>query len=45
MIRFLVDENFNGKSVRGFRARKPDVDIVRVQDTELSGADDPDVLV
>lgn len=44
MIRFLVDENFNGKVVRGIRARNPDVDMVRVQDTEISGADDPTVL-
>ena len=44
MIRFLLDENFNGKIVRGLRARKPDVDMLRVQDTELSGAEDPAVL-
>ncbi|MCI0711667.1 MAG: DUF5615 family PIN-like protein [Chloroflexi bacterium] len=44
MIRFLLDENFNGKIVRGLRSRKPDVDLVRIQDTELSGADDPNVL-
>ena len=44
MIRFLLDENFNGKIVRGLRARKPDVDMIRVQDTELSGADDRSVL-
>jgi uncharacterized protein with PIN domain len=44
MIRFLLDENFNGKIVRGLRARRPDVDMIRVQDTELSGADDPAVL-
>lgn len=44
MIRFLLDENFNGKVVRGVRARQPDVDMIRVQDTELSGADDPAVL-
>ena len=44
MIHFLLDENFNGKIVRGLRARQPDVDIIRVQDTELSGADDPAVL-
>jgi hypothetical protein len=41
MIRFLLDENFNGKIVRGLRARQPDVDMIRVQDTELSGTDDP----
>jgi predicted nuclease of predicted toxin-antitoxin system len=44
MIRFLADENFNGKIVRGLRIQNPDVDIVRVQDTEISGADDRAVL-
>jgi len=44
MIRFLLDENFNGKIVRGLRARKADVDMLRVQDTELYGADDSTVL-
>lgn len=44
MIRFLLDENFNGKIVRGLRARQPVVDMIRVQDTELYGADDPIVL-
>jgi len=44
MIRFLLDENFNGKIVRGLRVRQPDVDLIRVQDTELYGADDPSVL-
>ena len=44
MIRFLLDENFNGKIVRGLRLQNPDFDMIRVQDTELYGADDPDVL-
>jgi uncharacterized protein with PIN domain len=44
MIRFLLDENFNGKIARGLRAHKPDVDMIRVQDTELYQAADPDVL-
>lgn len=44
MIRFLSDENFNGKIIRGLRARKSDIDIIRVQDTEILGADDPTVL-
>jgi predicted nuclease of predicted toxin-antitoxin system len=44
MIRLLLDENFNGKIARGLRARQPDVDMIRVQDTELFGAEDPDVL-
>jgi predicted nuclease of predicted toxin-antitoxin system len=44
MIRFLLDENFNGKIARGLRARQPDVDMIRVQDTPLLGAEDPDIL-
>ena len=44
MIRFLLDEKFNGKIVRGLRARQPDVNMIRVQDTELSGVGDPAVL-
>jgi predicted nuclease of predicted toxin-antitoxin system len=44
MICFLTDENFNGKITRGLRAQKPDVDLIRVQDTEISGAADTAVL-
>ena len=44
MIRLLADENFNNNIVRAVRMRAPDVDIVRVQDIGLSGADDPTVL-
>lgn len=44
MLRFLADENFNGDIVRGLLLRQPDLDIVRVQDVGLNGADDPDVL-
>jgi predicted nuclease of predicted toxin-antitoxin system len=39
-----LDENFNGKIVRGLRTRQPDMDMIRVQDSELYGADDPVVL-
>ena len=39
MIRFLLDENFNGKIVRGLRAQKPKADVIRVQDTEISGVE------
>jgi hypothetical protein len=45
MLRLLADENFNGDIVRGLLLRQPDLDIVRVQDVGLIGADDPDVLV
>lgn len=43
-MRWVADENFNNDIIRGLLRRKPDVDIVRVQDTGLSGADDPTVL-
>jgi hypothetical protein len=44
MLRLLADENFNGSIVRGLLRRHPDVDVVRVQDVGLSGADDCIVL-
>jgi len=44
MIRFLADENFNGKILRGVRRELPDADIVRVQDTAIYQAPDPQVL-
>jgi hypothetical protein len=43
-MRLLADENFNNDVVRGLLRRKADLDIVRVQDVGLSGADDPTVL-
>lgn len=44
MVRWAADENFNNDILRALRRRKPDIDIVRVQDVGLSGADDPAVL-
>ncbi|MBI3736565.1 DUF5615 family PIN-like protein [Candidatus Sumerlaeota bacterium] len=44
MARWLSDENFNGDIVRGFRLRKPGVDLVRVQDVGLGQADDDAIL-
>lgn len=44
MLRLLADENFNGDIVRGLLLRQPSLDVVRVQDIELAGADDPNVL-
>ncbi|MGA9348712.1 MAG: DUF5615 family PIN-like protein [Anaerolineae bacterium] len=43
-MRWAADENFNNDIIRSLLRRKPDVDIVRVQDVSLSGADDPTVL-
>jgi hypothetical protein len=44
MLKLAADENFNGKIVRGLLRRNPHIDIVRVQDSELYQAADPDVL-
>lgn len=44
MLRPAADENFNGDIVRGLVRRNPKLDIVRVQDAGLSGANDPSVL-
>jgi predicted nuclease of predicted toxin-antitoxin system len=44
MLRLLADENFNRRIIRGLFLRNPDLDLVRVQDVGLSGADDPVVL-
>lgn len=44
MFRFLADENFNSDIVRGLLLRKPQLDLVRVQDVGLIGAPDPQVL-
>ena len=44
MLLLAADENFNNDIVRGLLRRKPELDIVRIQDVGLSGADDPTVL-
>jgi hypothetical protein len=44
MLRFVADENFNNNIIRGLLRRQPELDIVRVQDVGLRGADDPNVL-
>lgn len=44
MFRLLADENLNNNIFRALLRQKPDLDIVRVQDVNLSGADDPTIL-
>ena len=44
MLPLLADENLNFNIVRGLLRRRPDIDIVRVQDIGLSAATDPDIL-
>ena len=43
-MRFLADENFNGKLLAGLRAKLPEIDIVRVQDTDKITSSDPELL-
>src|SRR6478672_4695949 len=44
MLRLAADENFNNDVVRGLLRRWPELDLVRVQDAGLAGADDPTIL-
>jgi hypothetical protein len=44
MLLLAADENFNNDIVRGLLRRRSDLDIVRIQDVGLSGADDPTIL-
>lgn len=44
MIAFAADENFNNAIIRALMRRLPGLDLVRLQDAGLSGADDPTVL-
>jgi len=44
MLRYAADENFNNDIVWGLLRRNPKLDILRIQDAGLAGADDPTVL-
>lgn len=44
MIRFLTDEDFNRRILRGLKRRLPALDIVRVQDVGLMTQPDMEVL-
>lgn len=44
MPRFLADENFNQRIVRGLLRREPGLDVAVAQDVGLGGTPDPDVL-
>ena len=43
-MRYAADENFNNDIVWGLLRRIPELDIVRIRDHGLGGADDPTVL-
>jgi hypothetical protein len=43
-MRFAADENFDGRILDGLRARLPDLDIVRIQDTAMYRSPDEKLL-
>jgi hypothetical protein len=43
-MRFAADENFDGRILSGLLSRLPELDIVRVQDTEMYQLPDPQLL-
>jgi predicted nuclease of predicted toxin-antitoxin system len=43
-MRLATDENFDNRILRGLLRRRPELDIVRVQDVGLSGWSDAEVL-
>jgi len=44
MLRFLTDEDFDGRLTTALLARVPGLELARVQDVGLMHAPDPDVL-
>jgi predicted nuclease of predicted toxin-antitoxin system len=44
VLRLLTDENFNGNIVRGLFLRRPELDLLRIQDLPIMGAGDPEIL-
>jgi hypothetical protein len=44
MLKLAGDEDANGDILRGLRRRRPDIDLVRVQDTALGGRPDAEIL-
>ncbi|MCA9970898.1 MAG: DUF5615 family PIN-like protein [Anaerolineales bacterium] len=43
-MKFAADENFDNRILRGLKRRIFDLDVVRVQDLAIAGAEDPIVL-
>jgi hypothetical protein len=44
VLKLMRDENFNGDILRGLYRRRPDLDVVRVQDVGLSACSDAAIL-
>lgn len=43
-MRFAADENFNGSLLKALQTTLPEFDVIRVQDTDLGGVSDPELL-
>jgi hypothetical protein len=43
-LKFITDEDFNNRILRGLLRRVPDLDIIRIQDTRFAGVADPVIL-
>ena len=44
MLKLVSDENFDSDILRGLYRRRPELDVVQVQDVGLNAASDPDIL-
>ena len=44
MLKLISDENFDGVILRGLYRRRPELDLVRVQDVGLNTVPDPEIL-
>ncbi|MGH9949610.1 MAG: DUF5615 family PIN-like protein [Pyrinomonadaceae bacterium] len=44
MIRFLSDEDFDARIVRGLKQRLPNLNVISVHDIGLRGSSDPELL-
>ena len=44
MMRWATDENFNNDIIRAILRQKSDLELMRIQDAGLSGADDETIL-
>ncbi len=44
MFRFAADENLHGEIYNRLRTQLPELDIIRIQDTDITGADDETML-
>ena len=44
MLPIATDENFSGRILRGLRLRMPNLDVIRIQDTEMFKSADPVLL-